>query len=738
VAHLRLGTTYTLRGDVAAEPIPEAGARLLIVAVSQVSVDHGATWRPADGRIEVKVTGPDDWFTPGYGDTLQLSGRLATAGTAAPAGVLAWVTNARTQIVARGGGNPLLAWLFALRVRLAEGIQRALPEPEAALLIGILLGLKTPVLRARLALFTATGTIHLVVPAGLKVSLLAAFARRGLAPLGRWPSAVGALAAVGAYAALGGGGAAALRAAIMGALLALAPALGRRYDLYSALAVAALLMTAVEPLLIADAGFQLTMLATLGIPLLTPTIQRWLLLPIARAPRLAGPLTPVAELLAVTLAAQFATLPVLAITFGQVSLVAPLANLLAVPLLAPLLVLGCVLAAAALAAPPLALVAAFVAWPLLWVVDQAIAWCAGIPAAALPVANVPAWAAGLYYALLAAVVIGVWRLRQLRAARLASATAAGAPPPVAHTTHSNHARPALALRGGLIALACLVLLGTCGAAAPALADSGARIDILDLGPGGSATLIRLAGGATALVDGGPSGPALDEALGARLPFWQRSLDLALLTDPRAGAITGLQDATTHFTIARAADGGMLHPTTAYLAWLDALSGSGTPRTRVRQDDTIHLDAATTLRVLSPPQALFPPSQGSTTASDNLILRLDTPGLRVLFLGDADPYALDALAFSGEPLAADVVVVGLAPTQGIDLDQPIGEVLRAAHPRLVVVTPAPQPPRTRPFDTLWPPDGPTAQTLGATILRTSDAGTVTLAQRGDGGWDLEGA
>jgi competence protein ComEC len=149
-------------------------------------------------------------------------------------------------IVERDGGNPLLAHLFELRLALAQAIQRALPEPEAALLIGILLGLKTPLLRSRLALFTATGTIHLVVPAGLKVSILAATAVRALQPFGRWPRLIGSLLAVGAYAAIGGGGSAALRAAIMGALLVLATALGRSYNVYIALALAVLGMSAVE------------------------------------------------------------------------------------------------------------------------------------------------------------------------------------------------------------------------------------------------------------------------------------------------------------------------------------------------------------------------------------------------------------------------------------------------------------------------------------------------------------
>jgi predicted membrane metal-binding protein len=84
------------------------------------------------------------------------------------------------------------------------------------------------------------------VPAGLKVAILADAAVRALRPFGRWPRVIGSLLAVGAYAAVGGGGPAALRAAIMGALLVLASALGRAYNIYIALALAVLGMTAVE------------------------------------------------------------------------------------------------------------------------------------------------------------------------------------------------------------------------------------------------------------------------------------------------------------------------------------------------------------------------------------------------------------------------------------------------------------------------------------------------------------
>ncbi|MEO7000159.1 MAG: ComEC/Rec2 family competence protein [Ktedonobacterales bacterium] len=739
------GYSYQLQGDVVEEPDVRDGYRFLTVQVTLLSYNGGSTWTSASGRVEATVYGPDDWFAPAYGDTVQLTGKLQPISGYAPPGVVARMPSARASILSRDGGNPLLTWLFAARVALAGAIQRTLPEPEAALLIGILLGLKSPTLRARLPLFTATGTIHLVVPAGLKVAVLAELASRAARRLGRWPGTFAALCAVTTYAALGGGGPAAIRAAIMGALLALAPALGRVYNVFTALALAVLLMTLYEPLLIYDAGFQLTALATFGLPLLVPPIRSWLLRWFGPLWRRTGAGT-IAELLATTLAAQIATLPVLALTFHEISLIAPLANLLTVPLLAPLLVLGGLLAllatlAGALTGPlaavvgVLALLAAWIVWPLLWFVDAVITLCAGLPLAALAVTNAPALLAALgvllYYGTLIAAYVGIPRLaRRLRLRRPVPAQPATMGARATPVTHAPLGRMAL------IAVLALALLGSCGATLPALAaERVAHLDFLSVGPGGEATVLRLPSGVVALIDGGPSGPALEAALGGELPFWQRKIDLVALTDPRSGMTRGLEDAASHFTIGQAVDPGMLHPTVEYIAWLDAMRRAEASHTLVRQDDILHLDNQTTLTALAPPQQLYPPNGGASTVSDDLILRLDTPGLRVLFLGAADAYALDALAGSGEPLAADVVELALPQGAALDLSGPLGDVL--AHPRVVIITNAPKVSgKTIETGDPWAPDSDAEAVLGAQVYRVSTAGTISLS--GDAnGWSLGG-
>jgi hypothetical protein len=107
-------------------------------------------------------------------------------------------------------------------------------------------------------------------------------------------------------------------------------------------------------------------------------------------------------------------------------------------------------------------------------------------------------------------------------------------------------------------------------------DGAARL-LLDVGPGGEAALLRLPSSVTALINGGPDSTGLSAALASRLPFYQRTLDLIVLTDPRVGDARGLEDAAGRFSVAQAADAGMLHPTSEYIAWLDALTAHGATR-----------------------------------------------------------------------------------------------------------------------------------------------------------------
>src|SRR5258706_5451664 len=209
------------------------------------------------------------------------------------------------------------------------------------------------------------------------------------------------------------------------------------------------------------------------------------------------------------------------------------------------------------------------------------------------VGDMPAVLVALYYAVL---VGAVWRLGPLlRRRRARTGSLARGPhrfPGPALTTGMERAHGGTThvrlSRGALAAVLGLALLGAGGAAAPALASAGtARLSFLDVGAGGEASLLRLPSGVTVLINGGPDGPALEAPLAGRLPFRAPCLDLALLADPRGGDVRGLADAAAHFSIARGADAGMVHPSADDPARLDALRRAGAPHTTAPEGAGVH-------------------------------------------------------------------------------------------------------------------------------------------------------
>jgi ComEC/Rec2-related protein len=225
---------------------------------------------------------------------------------------------------AEGGSYALLQdRLAAARLAFEEQAQAGVGEPAAALLRGIVLGDGHALGDAEAADFRATGTYHVVAASGLNVSILAGLSER-LSEATRLPGTAGCaltLVIVCLYTVVAGGAPSLVRAAIMGGLSQLAFVLGRRTAVESSLGVAILAMVAVSPSIAEDLGFELSVASVLGIRVLTPRLESLM----RRLPR------PLASALAVTLAAQLATLPLMTTSFGQLSLIAPLANLVIVP-----------------------------------------------------------------------------------------------------------------------------------------------------------------------------------------------------------------------------------------------------------------------------------------------------------------------------------------------------------------------------------------------------------------------
>jgi len=131
-----------------------------------------------------------------------------------------------------------------------------LPEPEAGLASGILVGLRDRVDRSLAADFTTAGVSHVVAISGWNIAVVAAAVSAPLQRVRRGRRAIAILAVVTAYTLLAGASPSVVRAALMAGVALTAREIGRGGRAASFLALASLAMLLVEPSVIGDAGFR--------------------------------------------------------------------------------------------------------------------------------------------------------------------------------------------------------------------------------------------------------------------------------------------------------------------------------------------------------------------------------------------------------------------------------------------------------------------------------------------------
>ena len=689
--------TVEVRGSVSDEPKLEGKIRLLVIAVSGISKNGGTSWQDAHGQLEVEALGGEieDPYGANYGDDVELKGKLQKPPPHAPPNIFASMVFPRVS-VSGTGGNPIIAALYHLRIALATIIDQSLPQPEAALLIAIVLGLRTPALESLTFAFNVTGTAHLIVPSGFKVTILAGLVlactrwfnmKRGVQTKAmlpaqkrrynrrRWLATAAVIVCIAAYTILSGGGPAALRAGIMGGLLVIAPRLGRTYNVYNALAACALLLSIIDPFVIWDVSFQLSFLGTLGIVVLTPIILR-ALKPLDRFPP--GHFT--AEIISVTIAAQLATLPIMASTFNQISFIAIITNILTVPLLGIIIFIGVFMCVLGMFYAPLGILCGWAAWPILRYIEIVVTACSELPGAYMTVSNMNEGLAWGYYVLLClAVVTIMYRWPNQKKPRDSEA----------------HAVRLLSRRGWLVlrlSAAVVVVLVTGTAALAAHSDGKLTVSFLSVGPAnqqpqGEAILIQTPDNKTALIDGGMDANSLAQELDSRLPSWQRSLDVVVLSTAKSDHIVGLQDVISRYQIGEVVDAGMLHPNVGYALWRRTIAERNLHYATMRQGMTVALGSQVALQVFWPRLLLH---KGSNEEGDNgLVVRLITPGLRILFLGVTamSAYALTGLLSDIAPDYLQAEVVQIVAQVGKDFPSELRAVLQLVKPSLILITPA---------------------------------------------------
>jgi competence protein ComEC len=701
----------TVEGVVRVYPDVRDNWTQLTLGAEWIELDDGP--RQVTGRILVGVPRYPEYA---YGDRLRVSGSLEAPTDfegfpyrqyLAGRGIYSVMDWPQVERLEKASGSPILAALLSARDRAHERIAQILPDPEASLLQGILLGTRRGIPAKLYEDYNKTGTSHIIVISGSNIAIVAALLSLVSGWLvGKRPAYWLTVAGIALYVLFVGADAAVVRAGIMGGLFATAIYLGRRATAYVSLFAAAALLTLVRPLALWDIGFQLSFAATLSLLLFTPTLERLL----ERAfSGLSPPKDPspairaVSAALVVTVAAQVLTLPLIIYHFGRLSLVSPLANLLIVPVQPAIMTVGGAATLAALVPllTPLAQVLAWISWLLLAYTNTVVTWMAGWSLASFEVVQVGMIWLVAYYGCLA----GLAWLWPRRSSLPGSALLPG--------RRSGQAILGLSEVG--VCLAWLAVLQ--------LPDGKLHVAFLDVGQG-DAVLITTPAGQQILVDGGPSPSALTSALGREMPFWDRSLDLLVMTHTDSDHITGLAEAVRRYKIEGWLDNGEAGEDTVYQVCLASLEEGQVPRNVARAGQELALGQGIMLEVLHPPPG--PASPTSDANNRSLVLRLRWGQATFLLTGDVDAAAEQEMLDAGWPLSACVLKAAHHGSDGSST----AEFLKAVDPDYAVISVGAENRFGHPADA-------TLTRLGAlgsvTILRTDEQGTIEFITDGQTLW-----
>jgi competence protein ComEC len=540
--------------------------------------------------------------------------------------------------------------------------------------------------------FQATGTVHVLVTAGLHLGVIAGLVL-GLLRLSRAPRIAASLAAIPcvvAYAWLSGAHLPSQRAAAMVSVALLARACGARLASWNALALAALVVAALWPASVTSVSFALSFSCVGAILLfagpLGHALERWALPDRVR------------EALALTIATQIGVWPLSAATFGLVAPYAVLANAIVVP---------------ATAVGMLAGIGTLV--------------CAAIPVLGRATATIATWDVDAILRVVGAV------------AALPGAHVRVAPPPAIAIAAYDAAAVAAALmlrRDVRVACALLVLAGV-GVLATTLRPPDGRLTItmLDVGQG-DGIVIRTPRGHTILIDSGgrlERGPVFDgkspaELVGERVVLAYllregiRTIDLMVNTHPHGDHVGGCFPIVNALRVDAIGDSGQDYGGRAFRDCLAAAHARRVPVVLVRKGMHYATGDGVAFDALAPEEPLL--AEGRNDVNENSIVLMMTyrcarcmQPFRMLFTGDAGAQTEARMLTSRSDVRADVLKVGHHGSAYSSTPA----FVAAVHPHVALISVG----RHNLFGHPAPTTLAALSTAGVTIYRTDACGAIIV-------------
>lgn len=587
-----------------------------------------------------------------------------------------------TQVLAPGRGDTR-SFFARLRAFAAQRFHGTIGEPYASILAGAMWGERStlpPDIRAE---FQDTGTVHILVTAGLHLGVVAVSALWlcSLLEIPRKPACWCVAAIVWTYVLFSGSHLPSLRAATMISFALCARAFGRKALSWNSLAAAVIVVAACWPAALLGASFALSFSCVGSIILLAPHID-------ARLERYDAVPVRLREALTLTIATQAGVWPLTAATFLLFSPYAIIANLAVVPCVGVAMILG--FAQLLLGSlPVLGQVAANLDEWLLRYIVAVVRLTAGLPYAHIVMTPPPTWTIALYDI---AVFAGVWLCSK---------------------------------RQGAVAIVTLVAAVALIVAPPRIRDQQLRVTVLDVGqadgmviqtPEGHAFLVdaggRLERGASVL------GSSVAEAVGERVvvPFLIRHgihhLDAIFVSHPHGDHVGGVAPVLRTLNDDALIDSGQSYSGFAYRDAMEEARALHVNLRQPRAGASLQTDDGVTFDFFGPSLPLLTDTRNDIN-NNSLIFMLRYRSFRMLFTGDAGSEAEERVLSENVDLHADILKVGhhgsaFSSTPGF---------IAAVHPKYAVISVG----RHNLFGHPAPSTIQTFERLGTQVYRTNVSG-----------------
>ncbi len=202
------------------------------------------------------------------------------------------------------------------------------------------------------------------------------------------------------------------------------------------------------------------------------------------------------------------------------------------------------------------------------------------------------------------------------------------------------------------------------------------VSYFDVGQG-DAELIRTPSSQNILIDGGPD-KTVEEKLGSTLPFYDRTIDLMILTHPHADHLNGLIGVLKTYPVKKVFLSEMKNKTEGYQEFLNIIREKNIPMEYVTEGKHVIFSPSVAIDILAP----FNDEQSKIDVNNaSVVAKITYQKTTFMFTGDAEVPEEEHMIRDGENVTSEVLKVGHHGSKTSTSEEFLAEV----HPNIAIIS-----------------------------------------------------